>query len=132
MLKSLERRRCNVKNVVNWFEIPTADIERAAKFYGAIFDAQFEIAEAMPGFKMAQFPHEEGVGGALLQGEGYTPTASGALVYLNGGDDLSVVLDRVEAAGGQVLLPKTSIGENGFMAYLRDTEGNRVGLHSMS
>lgn len=120
-----------MKNVVNWFEIPAADIERAARFYGTIFGTQIEIGDAMPGYKMAQFPHEEGVGGAILQGEGYTPTANGALVYLNGGDDLNVVLGRVEAAGGQVLLPKTSIGENGFMAFFEDTEGNRVGLHSM-
>jgi len=120
-----------MKNALNWFEIPAADIKRAAKFYGTIFDAELKIEEAMPGFKMAQLPYESGVGGAVLQGEGYAPRADGTLVYLNGGDDLSAVLDRVVAAGGQVVMPKTSIGENGFMAYFMDTEGNRVGLHSM-
>ena len=85
----------------------------------------------MPGFKVAQLPSEEGVGGAVVQGEGYAPRAEGTLVYLNGGDDLSAVLGRVEAAGGQVVMPKTSIGENGFAAFFQDTEGNRVGLHSM-
>jgi predicted enzyme related to lactoylglutathione lyase len=94
------------------------------------FDTEFAIEEAMPGFKMAQFPAEGGVGGGIVQGEGYAPRADGALVYLNGGDDLSTVLDRVEEAGGQVLLQKTSIGENGFMAYFMDSEGNRIGLHS--
>lgn len=120
-----------MKNALNWFEIPATDIERAAKFYGTIFDAQLEIGEAMPGFKMAQFPSEEGVGGAVVQGEGYAPRADGTLVYLNGGEDLGIVLDRVASAGGQVVMPKTSIGENGFMAYFVDTEGNKVGLHSM-
>lgn len=55
----------------------------------------------------------------------------GSLVYLNGGDDLGFPLSKVEAAGGRILLPKTAIGANGFMAHFTDTEGNKVGLHSM-
>jgi predicted enzyme related to lactoylglutathione lyase len=120
-----------MRNALNWFEIPTGDIERAARFYGTIFDTDLEIEEATPGFKMAQLPYEEGVGGALVQGEGYTPNPQGTVAYLNGGDDLSTVLDRVAEAGGEVLMPKTSIGENGFAAFFLDTEGNRLGLHSM-
>jgi predicted enzyme related to lactoylglutathione lyase len=53
------------------------------------------------------------------------------VVYLNGGENLGTVLDKVEVAGGQVIMPKTDLGENGFMAYFADTEGNKVGLHSM-
>lgn len=118
-------------NAINWFEIPATDIERAVKFYGAILAKELAVNEPMPGYKMAQFPAEEGVSGAVLQGEGYTPSSSGSVVYLNGGDDLQTVLDRVEAAGGQVAMAKTNIGENGFMAYFTDTEGNKVGLHSV-
>jgi hypothetical protein len=40
------------------------------------------------------------------------------------------VLARVEAAGGKIAMPKTSIGPNGFMAFIIDTEGNQVGIHS--
>ena len=72
-----------------------------------------------------------GVGGGLAQGEGFEPSDKGTIVYLNGGDDLSVSLRKVEEAGGKILMPKTSIGENGFMAHFIDTEGNRVALHSM-
>ena len=54
-------------------------------------------------------------------------------VYLNGGSDLNNVLNRVETAGGQVLLAKTEIGEeHGFFAFFLDSEGNKVGLHSMA
>lgn len=68
-----------------------------------------------------------------MQGEGYQPSSSeGVVVYLNGGDDLSVVMNRVAAAGGTVALEKTSIGENGFMGFFIDTEGNKIGLHSNS
>lgn len=72
-----------------------------------------------------------GVGGGIVEGEGFEPSMTGSLVYLNGGDDLSVPLSKVEAAGGKILMPKTSIGENGFMAHFSDTEGNRIALHSM-
>ena len=119
-------------STISWFEIPASDIERATKFYGAILGKEMAINEAMPGYKMAQFPAEDGVSGAVLQGEGYSPSSTGSVVYLNGGDDLQTVLDRVEAAGGQVSMAKIAIGENGFMAFFTDTEGNKVGLHSTS
>jgi predicted enzyme related to lactoylglutathione lyase len=117
-------------DALNWFEIPASDIERAKKFYNRIFEIEL-IPMEMGGGSMGMFPAEDGVGGAVVQGEGYQPSAEGSIVYLNGGEDLNNVLNRVETAGGQVVLPKTSIGENGFMAYFIDSEGNRVGLHSM-
>ena len=72
-----------------------------------------------------------GVGGALMQSEGSNPSMDGTVVYLSGGDDLSTPLSKVEAAGGKIIMPKTSIGNNGFMAHFIDTEGNHVALHSM-
>jgi predicted enzyme related to lactoylglutathione lyase len=71
------------------------------------------------------------VGGALIQHEMHVPSEKGTLVYLDGGADLSVALGKVAAAGGQVVKPKTSIGEHGYCAMFVDSEGNRVGLHSM-
>ena len=119
-------------NAVNWFEIPVSDIDRAKQFYGTILDVTLEDYPFAEAHKMAMIPAENGVGGALLQGEGYAPSHDGALVYLNGGDDLKVVQDRIAAAGGKVLQEKMSIGENGFVAFFEDAEGNRVGLHSMA
>ena len=119
-------------NALNWFEIPVPDMERARNFYSTIFGVEMPTMEAMPGYTMAMFPAEQGVGGALIHGEGYVPSQEGTVVYLNGGEDLSTVLDKIDGAGGQVIMPKTDIGENGFVAYFSDTEGNKVGLHSMS
>jgi predicted enzyme related to lactoylglutathione lyase len=122
-----------MSNALNWFEIPASDINRAVKFYSTILEVELTISEMMPGFQMAMITADEGgVGGGIIQGEGYTPSADGTVVYLNAGDDLAVALGKVEAAGGKILVPKTDIGENGFFAYLLDTEGNKVGLHSMS
>jgi predicted enzyme related to lactoylglutathione lyase len=44
----------------------------------------------------------------------------------------TVSIARANAQGAEILMTKTAIGENGFIAHIRDCEGNRVGLHSMS
>jgi predicted enzyme related to lactoylglutathione lyase len=122
-----------MKNAVNWFEIPVKNFDKAKMFYETILGADMQVMEAM-GMKSAFFPAEletGGIGGCIIQGEGYEPSSKGALVYLNGGDDLGVPLSKVEAAGGKIHLPKTAIGPNGFMAHFTDIEGNKIGLHSM-
>lgn len=122
-----------MKNAINWFEIPVKEFDRAKTFYETILGAEMHLMEAM-NMRSAFFPAElesGAVGGCIIQGEGYEPSLKGSLIYLNGGDDLSVPLSKVEAAGGKILLPKTAIGQNGFMAYFTDTEGNKIGLHSM-
>lgn len=122
-----------MKNAINWFEIPVTDFDRAKTFYESLFGTELIVMEAM-GLKSAFFPAElmsGGIGGCIILGEGYTPSLTGSMVYLNGGEDLSHMLAKVEPAGGKILKPKTSIGPNGFMAWFEDTEGNRVGLHSI-
>ena len=120
------------QSALNWFEIPAVDFDRARKFYGAILRAEISPMENGP-MKLGMLPVEEGgVGGAIAHGEMHNkPSLEGTLVYLTGGDDLNDVLGRVEAAGGKVLQPKMDIGVAGFIAIFQDTEGNRVGLHSM-
>jgi predicted enzyme related to lactoylglutathione lyase len=121
-----------MKNAINWFEIPANNFERAKKFYETVMG--IELSLPFQGMKYAMFPADMqggGIGGGLLEEKGYEPSQTGALVYLNGGDDLSVPLARVEAAGGKILVQKTSLGPNGFMAQFLDTEGNRVAFHSM-
>ena len=120
-----------MQHALNWFEIPATDIDRATKFYNTIFDIQMSPFEMMPGFMMAQFPADEGgVSGAVVAGEGYVPSADGSLIYLNGSDDLNTILQRVDGAGGSVVVPKTDIGDIGFFAVFLDTEGNKVALQS--
>lgn len=122
------------KNAISWFEIPVADFERAKTFYQAIFD--YEMPEMMlENIRMGILPHDRdngGIGGAICAGEGYTPAGEGGTkVYLDGGSDLNTVLNRIAGAGGQVVLPKTPIGEDmGQFAFFADPEGNVVGLYS--
>ena len=122
-----------ITNAVNWFEIPVSNFDRAKDFYSKIFDYEMPTMPMGP-VHMGFLPHEreKGVGGAIVHGEG-TPSKDGVQIYLNGGADLQVVLDRVPGAGGDVVVPKTEIGQGfGYFAFFIDTEGNRIGLHSMA
>ena len=121
-------------NTLNWFEIPATDFARAKAFYATVLDAQIHV-DPNPNMQYAYLPSDPqkgGFGGAIASGENFVPAMTGTIVYLDGGNDLSVPLGRVESAGGTVILPKTAIGENrGFIALFIDTEGNKVGFHSM-
>ncbi len=118
-------------NAINWFEIPAKNLDRACAFYSAVLSGDIHREDIM-GTRMGFLPHaQEGVGGALVEGEGYEPSDSGSLVYLNGGTDLADPLSRVESAGGNVIVPKTKISDEiGYFAIFKDTEGNKLALHS--
>ncbi|MEO8167736.1 MAG: VOC family protein [bacterium] len=124
-----------LKNAINWFEIPVTNFERAKKFYSAIYD--YEMPEQMMGPNRMGFflsdMENRGIGGAIVQGNGYVPTKDGVKVYLSAGNDLTIVLNCVAKAGGKVLLAKTLVGPDlGYFAVIEDTEGNNISLHSMN
>lgn len=120
-------------NALNWFEIPVDDFDRAKMFYERLF--RYAMPEMRMGpARMGFFPYDQAsgnVGGAIVKVDDFLPAHNGTLVYLNGGDDLSLLLARVEDAGGKVVLDKTGITpEIGYYATFLDTEGNKVALHS--
>ncbi|MEO5561967.1 MAG: VOC family protein [Chitinophagaceae bacterium] len=123
------------KNAISWFEIPATDLPRAQKFYEAIFGLKLNPMD-MPSIKMRMFPIDDmmGVGGAIVDSGGFhKPSATdGPLIYLNGNPDVQNILDKVEGAGGKIMMGKTEISPDyGYMAVFIDTEGNRIGLHSI-
>jgi predicted enzyme related to lactoylglutathione lyase len=119
------------KYPINWFEIPALDFERAVEFYSTVLDRELPLNE-INGSQMAFFSSEPlEVSGVIIKGEGAEPSAKGILIYLNGGDDLSVPLSKIEEAGGQIVVPKTEIGPDlGHFAIFMDSEGNRLAFHS--
>lgn len=121
-----------MQNMINWFEIPATDIKRAVAFYKNILGTDIQEIE-MFGTKMALFPSDgKNVSGAIVQGEGYVPATNGVVAYLNGGSDLQLVLNKIEAVKGHVIVPKTQISADmGYFAMFIDTEGNKMALHSM-
>ena len=121
-----------MNNLINWFEIPSTDFTRAVKFYKGILGVEIQESE-MFGTKMGFFPSDgKNVSGAIVKGEDYKPSMEGVTLYLNGGENLTVVLDKVETNGGKVIVPKTQISpEMGYFAMFIDTEANKIALHSM-
>jgi predicted enzyme related to lactoylglutathione lyase len=119
------------QHMVNWFEIPVSDFDRARSFYETIFDITMTVSE-IQGYKMAFFPSFQGkISGAICFGEGYIPSGAGSLLYLNANPDVNLVLDRATTAGGRIIVPKTLISADmGYYAFIVDTEGNRIALHS--
>ena len=119
-------------NPLVWFEIPTSDHERAKRFYNAIFEIELQDFDAGD-LRFGFFPMQEGApngAGALVHHAAmYTPSADGVLVYF-AVTDIDAVLDRVEAAGGEVLQRKKHVGAFGYVGFVRDSEGNRIGLHA--
>jgi predicted enzyme related to lactoylglutathione lyase len=119
-----------MKNAIEWFEIPALDLDRACTFYETVLRIAFKV-ETVNGRRMAVFARDQaGVGGALVLDSRMRPSLEGALVYLSAGEDLDAYVERIVAAGGQVVVPKTDIGDPGFIAIFQDTEGNRVALHT--
>lgn len=118
-----------MKHQVVFFEIPVSNLDRAIRFYSAVFDCVLERVE-IDGNTMARFPAPEqssGIPGALAQGESYIPGKQGARVYFATAS-ITDLLDKVIHAGGSILYPKTSIGELGRVAEFEDSEGNCIAL----
>lgn len=126
----------SLSNVAVWFELPVIDLDRARKFYETVLHLPMR-AESFGDMRMVIFgktadEKADGVTGALVKHPNMQPSADGTVVYLNAGDDLADPLGRVEAAGGRICLPKMSIAPHGSIALFIDSEGNKVGLHSMN
>ncbi len=120
-----------MKSYLSMFEIPATNISRAINFYQALFDIKIEKMD-MEGMQMGIFPYEgQMVQCVIIQAEGYQPSATGVTVYLNAGDNLQIILDKVENNGGQIIIPKTPhADESGYFAVFLDSEGNRMALNS--
>ena len=120
-------------NLVGWFEIYVHDMQRARTCYESVFQTQLSrLADTGP--EMWAFPMQEetyGRAGALVHIPGVPSGASSAIVYFRCAD-CAVEAERAAAGGGELHKEKFSIAPYGFIALVPDSEGNRIGLHSMS
>ena len=128
---TLNQTTIKMNSYISIFEIPATDISRAIEFYQAVLGISIEKME-MPGMEMGVLPYEEQiVTGVIVKAEGFRPSPDGVTLYLNGGDNLQKILDRVPKNGGKILVPKTPhADESGNFALFLDSEGNKIGLHS--
>ncbi len=121
------------QNMAGWFEIPVLDMDRAKNFYEKIFEITIsvhDLGQVIMGW-FPNAPEKSGATGSLVKNDKYVPSATdGPLIYFSC-SDLANELGRVVAAGGEILQQKTEIGGgHGFMGLIKDSEGNRIALHS--
>ena len=123
-------------NAITWFEIPVAGIKRAKKFYEAVLDiklttakaeADIEAMELFPRLPDVSMGRTDVVSGSLIKADRLHPTGDGIMVYLNANPEIDKAIDRIEPAGGKVILPKTK-NPAGYVCIFRDTEGNKIGM----
>jgi predicted enzyme related to lactoylglutathione lyase len=120
-----------VTSTITWFEIPAADFGRAVRFYETIFASPLQHMAEWP--NLAIFPYQRpGISGAVAYGDGHRPSSDGVVIYLNCDGRIDEVLNRVEKAGGAIVQAKSYLPSVGYVAQIRDSEGNRVGLHAAS
>jgi uncharacterized protein len=121
----------DMKSYISMFEIPATDISRAINFYQAILNIKIEKMD-VEGMQMGILPYEEQmVTGVIIKSDGYKPSSDGVTMYLNAGDNLQVVLDKVEKNGGKIIAPKTAHADgSGYFAIFHDSEGNKMALNS--
>ena len=111
-----------------WFDIPVADLDRAAKFYRAILAVGVE-KETYGSFSFCVIDHEGGNGGCLVPNK-QEIAAGGVLLYLNADGRIRDAVSQVVPNGGSVIEDTHPIGPHGFRAVVLDSEGNRIALHS--
>ena len=116
------------RSALNWFELFVTDLKRAQTFYEQVLNTKLRL-EDFGGMPNAIF-EAPGVAGSLVKHPSRKPSSDGTLLYLNCNGTLDACRSRVERAGGKVVMPKTDIGDPGFIALVVDTEGNTVGLHT--
>ena len=121
-------------NPIGWFEIYVHDMARARAFYEAVFGATLSRLDGSPELEMWAFTMDQatyGASGALVKMPGFEPGGNSVLVYFHC-TDCAVEAQKVVQAGGKLMRPKVSIGQYGHIAFVTDSEGNMIGLHSMT
>ena len=117
-----------MSDIVVWADIPVTDLKRAMAFYEHVLQLQVmpmpgadDVALIVPPTR-----DEMVVSADLYVGK---PSADGPTVYFGTGGDIDGMVARVNEAGGKVLQPKQFMGDMvGTIAFVMDSEGNRIGL----
>ena len=120
-----------MSSVINWFNLPVADMNRAIEFYSNILEIELTRMPSPDGAENAFFPDPATMyAGALSSSPNLQPGQQGAQIFFNVDGKMEATIQRISAAGGQILMPRTDIGEFGYIASFLDSEGNMLGLHS--
>ena len=124
-----------MSNIIVWADIPATDLDRASKFYAHVLGMPVSQVPGMEGIALPGTPPEEGApppAEMIVAFDLYTggkPSMEGPTVYLSSMGDIDGMIARVKEAGGEVLDEKAFMGPMiGWIAFIRDSEGNRIGI----
>jgi predicted enzyme related to lactoylglutathione lyase len=112
------------------FEVHAEDPERAARFYQAVFGWRIDHIPALD-YWMIYTGDGPGIDGGMLRRRGPAPSDGqpvNAFVCTLGVDDVDAAIANGQKAGGAVAMPRMTIPGVGYVAYLKDTEGNIFGV----
>ncbi len=132
-----DERPMALKARLDWIEIPVANMERAAAFYGRLFETELEVVEKISGMRAAFLPTPRGAPSSpvatLMEGTAFVPAGyQGCRLYFQAEPTMEAFLARVEEAGGVIEVPPLKTGSakgQGLLALFFDTEGNLLGVH---
>ena len=122
----------NWNHSINWFEIPALDLERAYNFYLTVLNGHVRKGTFGNGDIVlfdVPFSNGEAVGGSIVVRPDLIPTTNGTILYINTFNTIDECINRVESAGGIIIVPKMDLGKFGYGAVIIDSEGNKIGLH---
>lgn len=114
------------------FEIPADNLNRARKFYSNVFGWKMNITPGIDYTLVGTVDTDDrgmpktagAINGGILKRQ--KPVKS-PVITINVAD-IDKAAERVEEGGGKVIRKKAKVGEIGYAAYIRDTEGNVIGL----
>ncbi len=110
---------------VSHIEINVTDLQRAGKFYGALFGWSYQ-----PVMKDYAFWKAGKLGGGFNKVAKKSTAPNSVTLYITV-DDIPAMLKKAVSKGGKVVGPKQEIGGgHGFCGQLSDPFGNVVGLWS--
>lgn len=114
------------------FEIHAADPQAAVTFYSELFGWTF--TPYGPGYHLIGTGEDgPGIDGGLVPRQGANPDPADPTPVIGyvctvGVDDVDAYVAKALALGGSVALPKMAIPGVGWLAYVKDTQSNILGL----
>lgn len=110
-------------NPVTWFEVHTADPDRAKDFYGTLFGWSF--VDQGPDYTMIDLGPDAPIGGGIAP---HRPGQQPRALFLVQVPDVAAICDGVEAAGGTVAIAPQTAPDGLRFAYLTDPDGSTFGI----
>jgi len=119
---------------VQYFQIPVDDMERARKFYLEVFgweihstdmEGNYHAVHTVPIDENGMPKEPGGINGGLFERSAYGLQGVSIVINVASIDDY---IKKIESTGGETVAPKTKVGDIGFYATVKDTEGNAIGI----